>query len=169
MTLCCFHGNTSKRGFPLPRNFYVYVNKLEVMYKRSRVNVEQAFEPRSPFTFTRDTLYIVSVSFTRVNFTSRTGGFPLSSDFNVRTHVNFTGVEKIEAMCGRPSIKVKVERSLTFTCMRDLSYIVSIFFFTRVKFTRQWKSMSRNSSVRTHLKCTCVTEIEAMYERPGAS
>ena len=130
MTLCCFHGNTSKRGFPLPRNFYVYVNKLEVMYKRSRVKVEQAFEPRSPFTFTRDTLYIVSVSFTRVNFTSRTGGLPLSSDFNVRTHVNFTCVNKIEAMCGRPSIKVKVERSLTFTCMRDLSYIVSIFFFS---------------------------------------
>ena len=62
MTLCCFHGNTSKRGFPLPRNSYVYVNKLKVMYERSRVKVERAFEPRSNFTFTRDTLYIVSVS-----------------------------------------------------------------------------------------------------------
>ena len=107
----------------------MHVNKLEVMYKRSRVKVERAFEPRSTFTFTRDTLYIVSISFTRVNFTSRKGGFPLSRNFNVRTHVNLTRVTKIEAMYKRPRIKVKVERSLTFTCMRD--HTLSLFFYSR--------------------------------------
>ena len=47
------------------------------------------------------------------------GGFPLSCNFSVRTHVNFTLVNTIGS---------------TFTFTRDLSYIVSILF-TRVKFT----------------------------------
>ena len=48
--------HSDKGGFPLSRNFYVRthlnftrVNKIEAMYKRSRVNVE--FYPRSTFTF----------------------------------------------------------------------------------------------------------------------
>ena len=30
-------------------------------------------------------------------------------------------------------------------------------------------TMSRNFTVRSHIKFTCVNEIEAMYERPGGS
>ena len=63
----------------------------------------------------------------------------LSLNFYTRTHVNFTRVNKIEAMYGRSSVSVKVERGLTFTFRRGLSYIASISFmnvkFTCVKFT----------------------------------
>ena len=61
-------------------------------------------------------------------------GFPLSRNFHVRTHVNFTLVKKIGAMYERPRVNVKVDRGLTFTFTRDLPYIVSILF-VRVKFT----------------------------------
>ena len=47
--------------------------------------------------------------------------------FSVRTHVNFTRVNKIEAMNERPRVNVRVERGSTFTFMRGLSYIASIF------------------------------------------
>ena len=43
------------------------INKIEKMYGRSHVNVK--VEPRSICTFTGGLLYIVSISFTRVNFT----------------------------------------------------------------------------------------------------
>ena len=36
------------------------------------------------------------------------GGFPLSCNFHVRTHVNFTRVNKIEAMFGKSGVNVKV-------------------------------------------------------------
>ena len=42
----------------------MYVNKTEVIYERSCINVK--VEPRSTFTFTRDTLYIASILFTCV-------------------------------------------------------------------------------------------------------
>ena len=58
----------------------------------------------------------------------------LSRNFYTRTHVNFTGVNKIEAMYGRSRVSVKVERGLTFTFTRGLSYIASISFM-HVKFT----------------------------------
>ena len=58
----------------------------------------------------------------------------LSRNFYTRTHVNFTHVNKIEAMYGRSSVSVKVERGLTFTFTRGLSYIASISFM-HVKFT----------------------------------
>ena len=58
----------------------------------------------------------------------------LSRNFYTRTNVNFTGVNKIEAMYGRSSVSVKVERGLTFTFTRGLSYIASISFI-HVKFT----------------------------------
>ena len=57
-----------KGGFPLSRNFYVrtdinfnwlYVRKLETMYRRSDVNVK--VERGSTFTFTRGFSYIVSL------------------------------------------------------------------------------------------------------------
>ena len=58
------------------------------------------------------------------------------ANFYTRTHVNFTRVNKIEAMYGRSRVSMKVERGLTFTFTRGLSYIVSISFM--------------------HLKITCV-------------
>ena len=58
----------------------------------------------------------------------------LSRNFYTRTNVNFTHVNKIEAMYGRSSVSVKVERGLTFTFTRGLSYIASISFI-HVKFT----------------------------------
>ena len=44
-----------------------YVNKIQKMYGRSRVNVE--VEPPSTFMFTHDLSYIVSFLFTQVHFT----------------------------------------------------------------------------------------------------
>ena len=58
------------------------------------------------------------------------------ANFYTRTHVNFTRVNKIEAMYGRSRVSMKVERGLTFIFTRGLSYIVSISFM--------------------HLKITCV-------------
>ena len=67
------------------------------------------------------------------------GGFPLSRNFYVSRHVNFTRVNKIEAMYRRSCINVKVEPRSPFTFTRGLSYIASISF-THGKITRQWKS-----------------------------
>ena len=59
----------SKGGFPQSRNFHVRtrVNKIEVMYDRTRVNVK--VERGSTFPFTRDLPYIPFISFTHVKFT----------------------------------------------------------------------------------------------------
>ena len=43
------------------------------------------------------------------------GGFPLLCNFYLRTHVNFTRVNKIRAMYGKLHVNVKVEPSSTFT------------------------------------------------------
>ena len=44
------------------------------------------------------------------------GGFPLSRNFHVRTHVSFTRVNKIKAIYGKSGVNVKVEpRSILFT------------------------------------------------------
>ena len=63
----------------------------------------------------------------------RRGGFPRSRDFYVRTHVNFTRLNKIETMYGRSRVNVKVEPRSTFTFTCSLSYIASISF-THVNF-----------------------------------
>ena len=52
----------------------------------------------------------------------------LSLNFYTRTHVNFTRVNKVEAMYGRSRVRVNVERGLTFTFTSGLSYIASISF-----------------------------------------
>ena len=49
------------------------------------------------------------------------GRIPLS-----RIFLNFTRVNKIEAMYKWPRVKVKVERGSTLTCTRGLSYIASL-------------------------------------------
>ena len=54
----------------------------------------------------------------------------------MRTHVNFTRENKIEAMYGKSRVNVKVEPRSTFTFTRGLLFTVSISF--------------------TPVKCTCV-------------
>ena len=49
----------------------------------------------------------------------------------MRSHVNFTRVNKIETMYGSSRVNVKVEPRSTFTFTRAFSYIAS---FTRVNF-----------------------------------
>ena len=49
----------------------------------------------------------------------------------MRSHVNFTRVNKIETMYRRSRVNVKVEHRSTFTFTRGLSYIAS---FTRLNF-----------------------------------
>ena len=70
------------------------------------------------------------------------------------TYVNFTRVNKMEAMYGISRVNVKVERDTTFACTRDLPHNTSNLF-TRLKFTRQWKS-----TLMVHFLCrvifTCV-------------
>ena len=69
------------------------------------------------------------------------GGFPLSSNFSVRTDVNFMRVNKIEMMY--EVARVKVEWGSTFTFMRDLVSALFThvkFMSVHVKVTRQWKS-----------------------------
>ena len=51
------------------------------------------------------------------------GGFPLSHNFSMGTHVKCTRVNEIEAKYERPRVNVKVERGSTFTFTRDLPYI----------------------------------------------
>lgn len=49
-------------------------------------------------------------------------------------YINFTRVNKIEAMYGRSHVTVKVETSSNFTFTRGLSHVASVSF-TRVNFT----------------------------------
>ena len=65
---------------------------------------------------------LASVSTSCLTGIETKGGFPLSSNFYVRTQINFTRVN------------VKVEPRSTFTFTHDLPYIASILF-TQVKFT----------------------------------
>ena len=48
------------------------------------------------------------------------GGFLLSRNFSMGTHVKCTRVNEIEAKCERPRVNVKVERGSTITFTRDL-------------------------------------------------
>ena len=46
----------------------------------------------------------------------------------MRTHVNFTRVNKIEVISDRPRVNVTVKRGSTFAFTRDLPYIAFILF-----------------------------------------
>ena len=64
-------------------------------------------------------------------------------NFSVRTMVNFTHVNKLEAMFKRPRVNVIVERGSTFTFMRGLYfffYARKIYVRNHGKITWQWKS-----------------------------
>ena len=63
------------------------------------------------------------------------GGFSLSRNFHVCTHVN-----NIEVMYDRLPVNVKVERGSTFAFTRGLPYNIASILFTHVKITQQWKS-----------------------------
>ena len=52
------------------------------------------------------------------------------------TLVNYTHLNKIEAMYERPRVNVRVERGSTFTFMHGLSYIASISFYARKIYVR---------------------------------
>ena len=70
----------------------------------------------------------------------------LSRNFYTRTNVNFTRVNKIEAMYGRSRVSEKVEGGLTFTFTRGVSYIASISFM-HVKFTCVRTEKLRDSAI----------------------
>ena len=75
-----------------------------------------------------------------------------------QTLTGFTCVNKIETMCEKPRLNVKVEPHSTFTFTSDLPYIVSILFThvkpvkvyvrTHVNITRQWKSTFQGQRFR---------------------
>ena len=90
----------------------------------------------------------------------------LSLNFYTRTHVNFTRVNKIEAMYGRSRVRVKVERGLTFTFTRGLSYIASISFI-HVKFTCVRTEKLRDSANQPLLsRARRKTQSNTKRERP---
>ena len=79
------------------------------------------------------------------------GGFPLSHNFSVRLHVNFTRVNKIETMYGRSRVNVQVEpRSLA--CTQTLFYFsfrsfgtdVVLFFFSKTSASSRAKRACEN-------------------------
>ena len=95
------------------------------------------------FTFYLNTLYLVSILFTRlkfkcVNVRSQKGVM----DFHCR--VIFPCVNKIETLYGRSRKYVKIEPRSTFTFTRGLSYIAYISF-THVNFTYFLTEKLRNS------------------------
>ena len=72
--------------------------------------------------------------------------FLLSRYFSVCTHVNFTGVNKIETMFETSRANVKFEPRSTFTFTRSLSYIASI------SFTRQFNvPFARNNNATVEI------------------
>ena len=60
------------------------------------------------------------------------GGFLLSRDFHVRTQVNFTRLNKIEAMFRRSSIIVKVESRPTHVYVRPFIHCLYYIFARKI-------------------------------------
>ena len=95
------------------------------------------------FTFYLNTLYLVSILFTRLKFTCVNVRSQKSvMDFHCR--VIFPCVNKIETLYGRSRKYVKLEPRSTFTFTRGLSYIAYISF-THVNFTYFLTEKLRNS------------------------
>ena len=55
------------------------------------------------------------------------GGFPLSRNFHVRTHVSFTPVNKIKAMYGKSGVNVKVEPPSS-SRLSSVLFILPLFY-----------------------------------------
>ena len=81
----------------------------------------------------------------------------------MRTHVNITRINKIEAMYGRSRVNFKVELRSTCTFVGSFSYIASMLF-TGLKFTSP--TYSRENYAVVEVDFHCVNEIEAMYDSP---
>ena len=81
----------------------------------------------------------------------------------MRTHVNITRINKIEAMYGRSRVNFKVELRSTCTFVGSFLYIASMLF-TCIKFTS--RTYSRENYAVVEVDFHCVNEIEAMYESP---
>ena len=81
----------------------------------------------------------------------------------MRTHVNITRINKIEAMYGRSRVNFKVELRSTCTFVGSFSYIAPMLF-TGLKFTS--RTYSRENYAVVEVDFHCVNEIEAMYESP---
>ena len=81
----------------------------------------------------------------------------------MRTHVNITRINKIEAMYGRSRVNFKVELRSTCTFVGSFSYI-AFMLFTGIKFTS--RTYSRENYAVVEVDFHCVNEIEAMYESP---
>ena len=95
------------------------------------------------FTFYLNTLYLVSILFTRLKFTCVNVRSQKSVvDFHCR--VIFPFVNEIETLYGRSRKYVKLEPRSTFTFTRGLSYIAYISF-TYVNFTYFLTEKLRNS------------------------
>ena len=113
--IICF-ADSKSRALHVKTRIYVYVEKKKVRYFSGFVF--EGLLTNEPRSFLK----------------GPKGGFPLSRDFYVRTHVNFTRVNKRETMYERSRVSVNVEQGSTFMFTRDLPYIVSSSF-TRVYFT----------------------------------
>ena len=85
------------------------------------------------------------------------GCFPLSRNFQMRTQVNFTRVNKIEAVTSRVNVKVEPPSSRTY----NLSYIASILF-THVKFALRKK----HAAVEIHPKTPVDSQTKSWYTFP---
>ena len=79
----------------------------------------------------------------------------------MRTHVNITRINKIEAMYGRSRVNFKVELRSTCTFVGSFSYIAPMLF-TGLKFTS--RTYSRENYAVVEVDFHCVNEIEAMYD-----
>ena len=92
---------------------FTFQYKVETMYEKARVNVK--VKQGSTFTFTRDLPW---------------SGISLSRKFNVREHVSFMRVNKIEAKArpGKLACKVTVESRSTFTFYAQPS--IGCLYFT---------------------------------------
>ena len=87
------------------------------------------------------------------------GGFPLSRNFQARTQVNFTRVNKIEAMYGTSRVNVKVESRSSLTFMRDLLLGIASILFKHVKFALRKK----HATVEIHPKTPVDSQTKSWY------
>ena len=83
--------------------------------------------------------------FCRQGTDSEKGGFPLSHNFYVRTHLNFKGVNKIETVYERSSVNLKVEPRSTFTfyAWPFIHYLYVIYARSQGKITRQSQPLTQ--------------------------
>jgi len=65
------------------------------------------------------------------------GGFQQSHNFHIRTQINFTHINKIEALHGKICVNGRVERRSTFMCLCRTFHTLSLILFTYWKHTKK--------------------------------